>query len=51
MVVTDYPCDECGFEGPHPVRWDEELGQYVAECGNSECAVEFGVPEEAVADG
>ena len=47
VTVTDYPCDECGFDGPHPVHWDDELGQHIAECGS--CALEFGVPAEAVA--
>jgi hypothetical protein len=46
MTITDYPCDECGYDGPHPAHWDEELRQHIAECGN--CALEFGVPAEAV---
>lgn len=46
MQVIDYPCDECGYDGPHPVHLDESLGQHVAECGG--CGPEFGVPAEAV---
>lgn len=46
MTVTGYPCDECGYEGPHPVHYDPQLKQFVAECGD--CYLEFGVPREAV---
>lgn len=46
MVVTDYPCPECGYEGPHHVYFDEGVNQYVAECGDILCGIEFGVPSE-----
>ena len=45
-TVIDYPCAECGLEGPHSAHYDEDLRQWVAECG--ECLLEFGVPEEAL---
>lgn len=47
--VIDVPCDFCGFDGPHPVHLDEELRQFIAECG--QCSAEFGVPAEAVEHG
>ncbi len=42
----DYPCPECGFDGPHPVlescmRPGDESPTYLVECGDSACAVEF----------
>lgn len=45
-TVTDYPCDECGYDGPHNAYYPADLRQWVAECGN--CGLEFGVPEEAL---
>jgi hypothetical protein len=44
--VEGVPCEECGYDGPHPVHRDEAVDQYVAECGS--CHAEFGVPPEAV---
>jgi len=35
--LSDYPCPECGYEGPHPY-WPEDQD---AECGD--CEVEFKV--------
>lgn len=45
-TVNDYPCDECGYDGPHAAHYDEGLRQWVAECGG--CGLEFGVPKEAL---
>lgn len=42
----NYPCDMCGYDGPHTAHYDDVLGQWVAECGS--CYQEFGVPGEAV---
>lgn len=44
--VRDYPCDICGYDGPHAAHYDDALGQWIAECGD--CAQEFGVPKDAI---
>ena len=41
--MNDYPCPECGYDGPHALVTTEG-GVLVVECGNSACAVEFSVP-------
>lgn len=37
-MPEDYPCPECGYDGPHVVVSRNPL---VVECGDSECGVEF----------
>jgi uncharacterized Zn finger protein len=41
-LVIEYPCTECGHDGPHPVvdseRIDETEGRILIEC--SECSGE-----------
>jgi len=32
--VNDYPCDACGYEGPHTVIEDHAKDHMVLECGN-----------------
>lgn len=40
--TADYPCPECGFDGPH-TRFPASR---IYECGNAECYAEF-LAEEA----
>lgn len=41
----EYPCDECGDDGPH-MFLEIVDGKRIYECANTECGVEFGVPSE-----
>jgi len=51
MAMVEYPCPECGSDGPHPVvetmtKPGDESPSYLVECSSSECAAEFElVPE------
>jgi len=39
--MNEYPCDECGYEGPHTVVATGDDG-FTVECGG--CYAEFYVP-------
>jgi len=40
--MTDYPCPECGYEGPHTIQ-ETGGGIVIVECGG--CYCEFEVSE------
>jgi phage-related protein len=46
--MTDYPCPECGYEGPHALLFGgaDPTDADVYECGDSACACEFDVPTD-----
>jgi uncharacterized Zn finger protein len=39
---VEYPCPDCGADGPHLVVEQLDDGTVVAECGS--CYIEFDVP-------
>lgn len=41
----NYPCPECGYEGPHYILATQRCpgGKSIVECGDSECGIEFEV--------
>lgn len=44
-----YPCDECGYEGPHSyLGSDGDDGPDTYECGDSSCYAEFQIPRDAL---
>jgi hypothetical protein len=46
-VYEPYPCDECGYEGPHSyLGSDSDDGPDTYECGDSACYAEFQVPRD-----
>jgi len=49
LVSPEYPCPECGYEGPHSyLGQDEDSGPDIYECGDPECYLEFSVPRDEV---
>jgi transcription elongation factor Elf1 len=42
--MTDYPCPECGYDGPHTLQETRTDGIKVIECGS--CYCEFEVPAD-----
>lgn len=44
-MTIDYPCPECGHEGPHTVVSAEDPAVVVVECNGDYCG-EFDIPAE-----
>ncbi len=38
--LSDYPCPECGYDGPHSILNRREQSP-VVECGDTACGAEF----------
>jgi hypothetical protein len=41
-MSDDYPCPDCGYEGPHALFPSSDPREPVtAECGDGDCGIEF----------
>jgi len=42
--MREYPCPDCGSDGPHPIVYDDDDMQ-VMECNNCDRTIDVKAPE------